>query len=367
MAKEAGRAQAHEGLAHLSCVRRLLHVFERRGVTPLSLLAQSGLERSADLIENGNFTEPEREHWVPIEQVFAVWDRALALDPDGGFFQDLTALLPAPALGTLGFQMLTAPTLLHSLQHLARGFELLTNSGRWEEHQNAEGTTFVWQRRAKSVGESAANEAIFAHVVCVLSDVAGFAVAPSVVRFEHRAGRTARTLSQLLPTAIEHDGRENSLAFPHAVLEARPRLAHEAMAVYFDKQVRARLELIRSTFGVVEALRRAFFKERVLGADSLCAASDRLNMSARTLQRRLEEAGTSFSVELERARRERAFCLVTTTSRSLLEVAKELGFADSSTFSRAFRRWYSVQPSVLRREGEASRELARFNDYRASG
>jgi AraC-like DNA-binding protein len=336
----------------------LLHVFEQRGVGPQRLLSRSGLEPSAELIAYGNFAEPEREHWVPIEQVFAVWDQALAVEQDGRFLRDLAALLPAPALGTLGFQMLTAPTLLASMRHLTRGFELITNSGRWEERRSAEGVTFVWHRTARSVGQSAANEAIFAHVICILGDVAGLAALPSKVRLQHRSRFTTRTLSQLVPAALEHDAHENALVFSGELLEASPRLAHEAMSVYFDNQVRDRLELVRSSFGVVEALRRAFFQERLLGADSLCAASERLGMSARTLQRRLEEAGTSFSVELERARRERAFCLVTTSARSLLEVAMELGFADSSTFSRAFRRWYSVQPSSLRRDRDVSRSKA---------
>ncbi len=348
---------AGRGLAHLSCVRRLLHVFEQRGVPPERLLAQSGLEPSAQLIAHGNFAEPERDHWVPIEQVFAVWDQALAIEPEGRFLSDLVALLPAPALGTLGFQMLTAPTLLGSLRHLTRGFELITNSGRWEERHGAEEVTFVWHRTPQSIGQSVANEAIFAHIVRILGDVAGFAALPNRVRLQHRSNSTAQTLSQLVPTALQHDSGENALVFSRALLEATPRLAHAAMQVYFGNQVRDRLELVRSSFGVVEALRRAFFQERVLGADSLVAASLRLRMSSRTLQRRLEEAGTSFSIELERARRERAFCLVTTTDQSLLEVANQLGFADSSTFSRAFRRWYSTQPSALRRDQSRSKGL----------
>jgi AraC-like DNA-binding protein len=339
-------------------VRRLLYVFEQRGVAPQSLLLGSGLEPSAELIASGNFAEPEREHWVPIEQVFAVWDQALALDRDGRFLIDLTALLPAAALGTLGFQMLTASTLLGSMRHLTRGFELITNSGRWEERHCSESVTFVWHRTAKSAGQSAANEAILAHIVCILGDVAGRAALPSKVCFQHRGSSTTRTLSQLVPAEVEPDAGENGIVFSRELLEASPRLADAAMQIYFENQVRDRLALVRSSFGVVEALRRAFFAERALGADSLCSASERLGMSARTLQRRLEDAGTSFWAELERARRERAFCLVTATDRSLFEVALELGFADSSTFSRAFRRWYSVQPSALRRDHELSRSKA---------
>jgi AraC-like DNA-binding protein len=70
---------------------------------------------------------------------------------------------------------------------------------------------------------------------------------------------------------------------------------------------------------------------------------------ARTLQRHLQQQGTSFSSELDRARRELAFQRVTSTRTPFAAVAKELGLADATVFSRSFRRWYGDTPGALRR------------------
>jgi len=99
---------------------------------------------------------------------------------------------------------------------------------------------------------------------------------------------------------------------------------------------------------VIEELRRDLETSAQLDTKSLNEACSRLGMSPRTLQRRLGQLGTSFSAELEQARKARALRLVTTTERPLAGVAKELGFADASTFSRAFLRWFARPPGATR-------------------
>jgi AraC-like DNA-binding protein len=74
-----------------------------------------------------------------------------------------------------------------------------------------------------------------------------------------------------------------------------------------------------------------------------------LHMSARTLQRRLEQEGTSFTTLVDVARLARSRELLADRARSLTEIAFDLGFADLATFSRAFKRWTGVPPGQWRR------------------
>ncbi len=74
-----------------------------------------------------------------------------------------------------------------------------------------------------------------------------------------------------------------------------------------------------------------------------------LHMSARTLQRRLELEGTSFSEVTEGVRRDLACTWLAEPSLSLAEVGFRLGFADMATFSRAFKRWTGKPPGTWRR------------------
>ncbi|MFY0640607.1 MAG: AraC family transcriptional regulator [Bermanella sp.] len=76
--------------------------------------------------------------------------------------------------------------------------------------------------------------------------------------------------------------------------------------------------------------------------------ADKLNVSTRTLQRRLQEEETSFLEILDEQRKQKAQKLIFNTHKSLKEVAMELGFAESSTFYRACHRWFNDTPSALR-------------------
>ena len=73
-------------------------------------------------------------------------------------------------------------------------------------------------------------------------------------------------------------------------------------------------------------------------------------MSARTLQRRLQEQGTSVVELLSEVRKELACVYLRDKTLSITEVAFLLGFEDSSGFARAFRRWTGQSPSEYREE-----------------
>ena len=76
----------------------------------------------------------------------------------------------------------------------------------------------------------------------------------------------------------------------------------------------------------------------------------KLNMSGSTLQRRLAEAGTSFQQLLETERERRATQLLSFTRLPLADISELLGFADSSAFSKAFRRWQGMSPLQYRQK-----------------
>lgn len=93
------------------------------------------------------------------------------------------------------------------------------------------------------------------------------------------------------------------------------------------------------------------------GAPSKPAIARALGMSARNLQRHLAEEGTSFKALLNEARVSLAGHYVEEGRLSVTAVAFVLGFADTSTFSRAFKRWTGLSPRdyAARRPSSGSR------------
>ncbi len=74
-----------------------------------------------------------------------------------------------------------------------------------------------------------------------------------------------------------------------------------------------------------------------------------LNLSTRTLRRRLTEAGTSYRALLDEVREALAEEMLATTPLSVSDVAVRLGYSEASTFIYAFKRWKGTTPAAFQR------------------
>ncbi|ANB72096.1 hypothetical protein AYM40_06705 [Paraburkholderia phytofirmans OLGA172] len=74
-----------------------------------------------------------------------------------------------------------------------------------------------------------------------------------------------------------------------------------------------------------------------------------LAIHPRTLQRRLEDEGTSFEVVRDEVRREEMLRYLVETEISLGRVTEILGYSEQSAMTRACSRWFGTSPAALRR------------------
>lgn len=80
--------------------------------------------------------------------------------------------------------------------------------------------------------------------------------------------------------------------------------------------------------------------------DTIC---QKLNMSKRSLQRKLEHENTRFQDIITDVRREQSFHYLKYSDLSISEIAYRLGYSDSAAFSRAFKAWNGTSPSTFRK------------------
>lgn len=74
-----------------------------------------------------------------------------------------------------------------------------------------------------------------------------------------------------------------------------------------------------------------------------------LKLTPRTLNRRLEEEGSSYRAIKDALRRDIALSRIAKTAQPVADLAADLGYADPSAFYRAFVGWTGVSPSSYRR------------------
>ena len=150
----------------------------------------------------------------------------------------------------------------------------------------------------------------------------------------------------LLPTMRFGMGA-NQFRFPASDLDLGPETANHLTAAMVEEQCRLELEQLGLEGDLVPRVRAALRDDRD-GLPDLETVAERLHMSSRTLKRRLKEHGTGFREQVEAARRAEAIRLLTATGLSVARIAVRLGYADASSFSRAFHKWTSTSPGAYR-------------------
>lgn len=113
---------------------------------------------------------------------------------------------------------------------------------------------------------------------------------------------------------------------------------------------------------VVEQVQQAIHAELGEGRAIMAAVAGRLQVSERTLRRRLNDRGTTFRAVLDEVRCERALHSLHDRSCSGAELAGRLGFSCPTAFYRAFRRWTGT--SLSRYDW---RQAAALSDTMAGG
>jgi AraC-like DNA-binding protein len=82
-----------------------------------------------------------------------------------------------------------------------------------------------------------------------------------------------------------------------------------------------------------------------------------LNMSPRTLHRKLRQEGTTYQMLLDDALKELAAWYLLRTREPIEAIAERLGYADASSFSRTFRRWFEMAPGKFRDDRRDPRDI----------
>jgi AraC-like DNA-binding protein len=116
------------------------------------------------------------------------------------------------------------------------------------------------------------------------------------------------------------------------------------LGALLEQQAQAKALAPRPTVTVEQLLLRS--GNTRLSIDQVAGA---LQLSERTLRRRLREDGSSFRALCERIRVEIAQRLLRDQGMTVASAAEQLGFSDARAFRRAFKRWMGQVPGKMRR------------------
>ena len=152
----------------------------------------------------------------------------------------------------------------------------------------------------------------------------------------------------LAGVAIRYRQPYTAVAVPRCLLGfpfASPAAASTPPADRIDRELRASAPA-RDFAGSVEQVIQSLLP---VNGTKIETVAEIAGCSVRSLQRRVARQGIHYSDLVDRARFGLAVRRLVSDDGTMIDIALDLGYAEQSHFSRAFRRWAGMSPREFRR------------------
>lgn len=156
-------------------------------------------------------------------------------------------------------------------------------------------------------------------------------------------------IRHFLPCPVDYEQPLNAVTFSARHLDAELVRSEADLAEFlklapYYMVIEPQASTMSITHRISEILGNDFRQEM----PSFEALTRFLNMSARTLRRRLEKEGTSYQRIKDNVRRDAAISMLSREGLTVSEVAELVGFSDPSAFHRSFKKWTGQSPGSYR-------------------
>jgi AraC-like DNA-binding protein len=200
---------------------------------------------------------------------------------------------------------------------------------------------------AKDVEPPALLDVCFAWIMLMARRGTGRKITP--VRVELRRPPVEREIyEEHFGCRVKFSATRNMLVFRRSDVDIPFLTYNPQMLKLIAPQLEEELQNRAATLTVGEQA-KAIVKRLLAGQrPSIHDLAREMNISQRTLQRRLTSEGTTFQTVLETARRELAHHYLRYSSLELNETAYLLGYEDANSFYRAFHLWEGITPGRWR-------------------
>lgn len=309
------------------------------GVDPAAVFAAAGIDKAS---------ARQRAGRIPISTVSKLWAEAIRATGDPHIGHVVGRSIRPGSAYALGYAWLASKTLAQGLERQARYFRVLTTffSMEYEPGDKESRVGIAASEPGQGLLTTSADVALTTTLrFCRLAARDDFA--PLRVCFEPELDdpTTLARYRSYFRCPVEFGAGENAMYFDTAALNRPLPAADDDLIAENEKILRRYLrELEAGDFSnkVRQALAEALPSGRVTEED----VAHRLNRSVSSLQRYLRAEGTGYREILERTREQLARDYLASGQHPIAEIAYLLGYADQSTFTRAFKRWTGVSPGA---------------------
>jgi len=316
---------------------------EELGVPASAVLRRAGLPQ-------GYIDQPRV--LLKTQELFALWRAIGEVSTNPAIGLLLGTESKTERFHPMGLAALSTENLGAAVQQMAR-YKQLTCPEEILQQKDDErwGIQFRWLL-ADEVEPPVLIECCFAWVLSIARLGTGTRLSPLRVEFVQPRAHV-RTIERHFGCPVVCGAPRNAIVFRAADAQ-RPFVTRNAeLLAMLAPQFEEELKEENGDENFVERVRLAIQQKLTGRRPTIEDIADALHISSRTLQRRLQDAGSSFQRVLEEARRQLARRYLNNSVLELNEAAYLLGYEDGNSFVRAFRTWEGIPPARWREQQRA--------------
>jgi AraC-like DNA-binding protein len=289
--------------------------------------------------------------------VFEPWGQTIAVPQLAALWQAVQASVQEPALGLavaeavrlehidlIHFLGTTSGDLGAALRLFCEGFRVLDSHGTC--------TLAIADARATlqlrlSLREPAFVECFVAITLRGLQSICPRPWQPARIYFTHRPRDRDVERDRFFRCPVDLGAGVDAICLDAALLERETSSPDAILHGLLRRQLDGLVEHADAG-SLLQQVRSTITDQLEGGAMTIDTVAAALALSRRTLQRRLDEEGASFSDLVAEVRRGLAELYLRESSLPIAEIAARLGYADPRAFQRTFREWHGTTPSEWR-------------------
>ena len=324
----------------LSSVGKILwRLLEGHKIDADALFRQSGLDPAL-------LQEPRIRY--PFESVIKAWVEASRATGNGSIGLQAAKFYTPLDMHALGVAFLSSSTLLEALHRLDRYESVLNSSLDFTIVEQEGRIDFLSDAKIDSKeGARIAEDARLSVVLDLCRLGLDQSLNPVEVGFTYPEPKNTGEHFATFRCPLAFSQPIARISFSAEDAQRRFTASNRELVISNDQILDGMIKELKSS-GLASQVKRDIIDDLPSGTPSEADVARRIFVSSRTLQRKLAEEGTSFRELLLQVRRELAEQYISDKHMPLAEISYMLGFAEQSSFFRAFRKWTGKSPAKFR-------------------
>ncbi|KZY68946.1 hypothetical protein A3742_08730 [Oleiphilus sp. HI0071] len=275
----------------------------------------------------------------------ALWDRLAQSKHAAGLGLRIGQTINPNAKGLLASWVSQTTTLGEALSVFIEHIALMNPSECWEVERHQDRCVLCFSLRHEEAYPNMAVERSMSAMLAWAKLLSGHEFPITKASFTFTKPSYIDAFYSVFGTDICFSSGQNSLEFDASLLDLPVMSGNHFLKSIIQEKAKSAWKAIGSGVSLTEQIQRQITSELDAGRGvSVMSLSDQLNISRQTLYRQLKQEGTSFQTMYDEARKQRALDQLKRNNISIQALSLELGFKDSSSFYKAFKRWYGISP-----------------------